>query len=184
MTDPRAQAVLDFWFSAEAEPRWFGPPVSAFDQEVTARFRATYVDVKVQRLSAWTSDPAECLALVLVLDQFPRHMFRGTAEAFETDAMALDAAREALERGHDQTFEMRKRWFFYVPFEHSETLEDQDISVALLRTLNHPSPSVMEAAERHRSTIGRFGRFPYRNAALGRVSTPEEERYLKEEPWP
>ena len=182
MIDSTAQAVLDFWFSAEAEPRWFGEPVSAFDQAVTTRFHAIHADAKAERFTAWVQDSSECLALVLLLDQFPRHMFRGTPEAYATDAVALEIAREALERGHDQVFEMKKRRFFYVPFEHSENLEDQDISVALFRTLNHP-PGV-EAAERHRSAIRRFGRFPYRNAALGRVSTPEEERYLREERWP
>lgn len=182
MSDARVQGMFDFWFSAEAEPRWFGPPVPAFDSEVKARFHEIYLDARDHRLEAWRSEAIGALALVLLLDQFPRHMFRGTAEAYATDALALDIAREALEQGHDQQFEMKQRRFFYVAFEHSENLEDQEISVALFRTLNHP-PGV-EAAERHRSAIRRFGRFPYRNAALGRVSTPEEERYLKEERWP
>ena len=182
MIAPAAAAILDFWFDPAHEPRWFGEPVPTFDQAVTARFHATHADAKAERFSAWIRDAAECLALVLLLDQFPRHMFRGTAEAYATDAMALAIAREALEQGHDQAFEIKRRRFFYVPFEHSENLADQDISVALFRTLEHP-PGI-EAAERHRSAIRRFGRFPYRNAALGRASTPEEERYLREERWP
>lgn len=182
MIAPEAEAILDFWFDPACEPRWFGPVDAAFDATVGMRFGSTHERAASGAFDGWEHAARGSLALVVLLDQFPRHMFRGTARAYATDARALAVARRALEQGFDRSLSIKERRFFYVPFEHSENLVDQDRSVALFRSIDDALG--VDAAERHRATIKRFGRFPYRNAALGRVSTPEEERYLKEERWP
>ena len=183
---PTPQDVLLFWFGAPAErgkpqKRWFEKS-AAFDAEVRSRFIGLYENAAAGRLSQLKADPAECLALIVLLDQFPRNMFRGTARAFATDAAALETARHAVERGYDRGMLAVERLFLYLPFEHSEALEDQERSCELTAPLDQLEPSLQahRYALLHRDIIRRFGRFPHRNAILGRESTAEEIAFLKE----
>src|SRR5262249_17810026 len=139
------------------------------------RFLPLYEDAAAGRLRAWQADPRECLALVVLLDQFPRNMFRGEPRAFATDGLARDAARALLPRPGELTPD--ERLFAYLPFEHSESLADQDLAC---ERMNDFEPDLLRYALRHREIIARFGRFPHRNAILGRTSTPEETEFLKE----
>jgi len=178
--DPRAKALLAFWFRGEArDPRWFGKD-EAFDREVRARFLALYEDGAAGVLSGWLAQADECLALLILLDQLPRNMFRGTARAFATDAQALEAARHALSRGYDRDRAPCERMFFYLPFEHAEALADQALACELMKPLAAfaETHDVYRYAIAHRDIIARFGRFPHRNALLGRASTPEELAFL------
>jgi uncharacterized protein (DUF924 family) len=170
------EEVLSFW--REAGPkRWFAVD-SAFDTELRRRFLATHEAAAAGRLSAWEDTAEGALALVIALDQFPRNMFRGTARAFSTDALALAAAHRAIGRGFDLKMPMPERNFFYLPFEHSENLADQERCVALTEATG--DAEAVKWAKVHLEVIRRFGRFPHRNAALGRVSTPEEIAFLED----
>lgn len=169
-----ADEVLEFWFDGR-EGDWFAKN-PAFDAEIRARFLGLYEDAAAGRLAHWADDPRSCLALVLVLDQFPRNMFRGEARAFATDALARAAARLILERGWDMAMTRAERLFAYLPFEHSESLEDQILSCELMKEFDAEQ---RRYAERHRDIIERFGRFPHRNGLLGRESTAAEIEFLK-----
>jgi uncharacterized protein (DUF924 family) len=144
---------------------------------VRRRFLPLWEQAARGELDRWRSAPLASLALIVVLDQFPRNMFRGTARAFASDALALAAARSALERSFDRLLSREERTFVYLPFEHAEDLAAQRRSLALFRALD---PDDMEYARRHYEIIARFGRFPHRNAILGRESTPEEADFLKQ----
>jgi uncharacterized protein (DUF924 family) len=177
--DHRAREVLQFWFdplldAAQRNQRWFGKD-SAFDAEIRRRFLALYEEGAAGRLDAWKSSAHECLALVVLLDQFPRNMFRGEARAFATDAVAREAARALLPRAAELSTE--ERLFAYLPFEHSESLGDQALACELIGPLG---AELARYAQRHREIIERFGRFPHRNQILGRASTPEEVEFLKQ----
>jgi uncharacterized protein (DUF924 family) len=179
MANHLAQDVLDFWFGTGAErgkahKRWFEKN-AAFDAEIRSRFLSSYEDQLCD--DAWLRTPASCLARIVVLDQFPRNMFRGTARAFEADARALAAARHAIERGYDGVWIRVEKIFAYLPFEHSESLADQLRACELMRPLGDEQ---YDYALRHKAIIERFGRFPHRNALLGRASTPEEIEFLKQ----
>jgi len=183
--EPRAQEVLAFWFGEGAErgkPRkaWFEKN-PAFDEEVRERFRALHEDAAAGRLSDWRERAAECLALVIVLDQFPRNMFRDTSRAFATDPLALETAKYAVARGLDTGMSPVERLFLYLPFEHSESLDDQWQALALIAPLAAwpETADVFHYAVRHWEVIRRLGRFPHRNAVLSRASTPEEIEFLK-----
>jgi uncharacterized protein (DUF924 family) len=182
---PAAPAeVLDFWFGPEPGRRrrqWFVKD-PAFDAQIRGRFLEDHRRARAGELDAWLAAPESCLALVILLDQFPRNLFRGTPEAFAADARALAAARHALERGFDAGMPPARRLFFYLPFEHSENLDDQRRSVALAEPFRAlPGfEDIHDYALRHLRVIERFGRFPHRNAVLGRESTPEEEEFLKQ----
>jgi uncharacterized protein (DUF924 family) len=167
------QQILDFWFRQERKA-WFRKD-PAFDAEIRARFLALYERAATGQLADWMQAPKSCLALVVVLDQFGRNMFRDSARAFAADPLALEAARTLVDRGWDAAFSDDERGFAYLPFEHSESLADQERCCALLRPLGEES---YRYAERHREIIARFGRFPHRNAALGRASTPKEIEFL------
>jgi uncharacterized protein (DUF924 family) len=186
MGDQAAAAeVLLFWFGprelrGRRDKRWFEKD-EAFDRECRARFLALHERAAAGELSAWNRQPAECLALILLLDQFPRNMFRGTARAFATDAAALDAARHAVAQGFDRGMLPVERLFVYLPFEHSEALADQEKACELSKPLE-AFPETADAyryAVAHRDIIARFGRFPHRNAFLGRESTADEIDFLK-----
>jgi uncharacterized protein (DUF924 family) len=166
-----SQDILDFWFGQDRKT-WFEKR-SEFDDEIRSRFLALYEAAAAGGLAAWRNAPRSCLALVILLDQFPRNMFRGTARAFAADPLALEAARAMLERGWDRALTADERTFAYLPFEHSEALQDQDLSLQLFE--GNPN---FEWARKHWEIIRRFGRFPHRNAALGRASTPEEIAFL------
>jgi uncharacterized protein (DUF924 family) len=171
---PSAEDVLTFWLAAGHE-RWFKHD-DAFDAAIRARFAATYEDAAAGLLRAWQDGPRSALALVIVLDQFPRNMFRGSARAFATDPLARAAAERAIARGFDQKLAMPERVFFYLPFEHSEALADQERSVALIGATG--DADLLKWAELHADIIRRFGRFPHRNALLGRATTADEQAFL------
>lgn len=182
----RARAVLDFWFGAPGEahagkPRkiWFHKD-AAFDADVRARFAGDYDRGMAGARVRWHDSADICLALILVLDQFPRNRFRDDARAFATDAAALDAAKHAIARGFDRSLSPLMRKFFYLPFLQSEDLADQDTGVALMESVadSPMGAESVKSAIQHRDIIARFGRFPHRNALLGRESTADELAFL------
>lgn len=181
-------AVLAFWFAEGRDtprPAWFARD-DAFDAAIRAQFGTLLGPARDGALDGWTATPLGTLALLLVLDQFPRNLHRGTAEVFESDPHARALAREAvLRRRDDLVLTSTERVFLYLPFEHSEAMADQNLSVALFEGLRdssvHRRPGgSIDYAWRHRAVIERFGRFPHRNAALGRANTLAEAAYLAE----
>jgi uncharacterized protein (DUF924 family) len=177
MGDHRAREVLEFWFDARLDAtarnkRWFAKDAS-FDAEIRRRFLPLYDEAAAGRLGAWLGFAYETLALVIVLDQFPRNMFRGEARAFVADRLAREAARALLPSLATLTGE--EQLFALLPFEHSESLDDQDLACELMKDF---SAELLRYALRHREIIQRFGRFPHRNAILGRASTAEEIEFL------
>lgn len=188
MTLPRAEAILDFWFGRPDAPD-YGQPQKywfikdpAFDEAIRQQFLADYQQAAEGRLNDWQAIPQTCLALLILLDQFPRNLFRGTPQMFATDAHARAVAHHALEQGFDRLLLPVQRWFVYLPFEHSEDLADQERSIALFGQLaDHPdSAMAIDYAQRHYAVIQQFGRFPHRNAILGRDSTPAEAAFLQQ----
>lgn len=180
----RARALLDFWFGPAGSAGgkrdiWFEPDPH-FDAALRERFLDDQQRAAAGEYDDWLAAPETALALVLLLDQLPRNIYRGTPAAYASDAQARRAARAALARGHDRRLAPVERLFLYLPFEHSEDLADQALSVRLLAALRGLDPDTGRYAERHREIIARFGRFPHRNAILGRASTPEEEAFLEE----
>ena len=183
-----ASALIDFWFGPPRSPTrfeqravWFRvDPV--FDGQLRERFGALQARAAAGGCTAWAGEAEPCLALVLLFDQLPRNLFRGSAQAFATDAMARATAKSAIQRGFDRSLPAAWRQFLYLPFEHSENLADQTVSVTLATALARDPAfaRTLDFAQRHQTIIAHFGRFPHRNAALGRVSTPEEEAFLKE----
>lgn len=176
MTTRTPQNILDFWFSPEMQPFWFQKS-DDIDRQIIQLFGETYEAAHGGRLDHWLAAPDEALALVIVLDQFPRNMFRGSARSFESNDLALRAARIALDRGFDAALDTQRRQFFYLPFMHSEDLDDQDRSVRLYEGLGNEF--ALGFAREHRDIVARFARFPHRNAVLGRDNTPEEEAFLE-----
>lgn len=169
-------SVLDFWFAELSPKSWFTKD-EALDAHIQARFLGVYNHLSTNAaLDTLLAPPETTLAALIVLDQFPRNMFRGGARMFESDAKALDLARRAQAAGTDQQVEPERRLFFYLPFEHSEALADQELSVALFEQLG--DPLYLRYAQDHREIIARFGRFPHRNGVLNRSSTSEEVRFL------
>ncbi len=175
-----ANDVLRFWFDRDRQD-WFEKN-PAFDAEIRARFLPLYECALRAELHSWREDPVSCLALVILLDQFPRNMFRGTARAFDADALARATARVILDQGWDKAMTPDERMFAYLPFEHSESLADQESCLALMQEISQfaETADLPKWAEAHLVIIRRFGRFPHRNAALGRASTLEEVEFLKQ----
>ena len=168
--------IINFW--REAGPtRWFSAD-NAFDDSVRVHFELTHLAAARGELAEWAETAEGSLALLILLDQFPRNLYRGSAHAFATDGMARAVARQALAKGQDQEIEADLRIFFYVPFEHSENMVDQDRSVALFEALGIESYSQYVGLDRE--IIRRFGHFPYRNGPMGRESTADEIAYLRE----
>ncbi|PVB61217.1 DUF924 family protein [Labrenzia sp. 011] len=166
--------VLDFWWQAGPE-KWFAGG-DAFDRSCREKFLPAIEDAFAGRLDPWMETADGALALVLLLDQMPRNVFRGTAAAFKADPKALAVAEHALARGFDRAFPKAGRGFFYLPFEHSEEMAHQERSVDLFRGLG--DKELYYYALIHLDVIRRFGRFPHRNKALGRETTPQEQAYL------
>jgi uncharacterized protein (DUF924 family) len=176
LTEPAAAAALiDFWRDAGPK-RWFTPD-AAFDERFRARFLALHERAAAGELDDWLGTPGGALALAILLDQFPRNAFRGTPRMYATDAQARRVARIALERGHDAQVPQELRNFLYLPFMHSEDAADHETSVAKTAALGGEP---QRYALHHRDIVTRFGRFPHRNAILGRASTADEERFLAE----
>lgn len=187
-----AQAVLDFWFGpvddpghAQTRPQWFRKD-AAFDAAIAQRFGPLIERALVGAIDDWIATPLEplpALARVIVLDQFTRNSFRGTARAFAGDAMALHTARALVASGADRTLTGVQRQFCYLPFEHAEDLAHQRTAVQLFEQLGRDEPALAgltEWARRHLDIVARFGRFPHRNAALGRASSAEELAFLQQ----
>ncbi|GGF54495.1 hypothetical protein GCM10007301_12550 [Azorhizobium oxalatiphilum] len=168
-----ASDVITFWREAGPE-RWFTRD-DAFDAAFRARFLDAHLDAARRTLDPWAQTPEGALALLILLDQFPRNAFRGTAHMYATDPLARAHADAAIARGFDKEVEPALRPFFYLPFEHSEDMADQHRCVALCAALGGITH---EYAELHRDVIQRFGRFPHRNPLLGRPTTPEEHAFL------
>jgi len=176
----RVDEILEFWFAGGDDRRWFAVD-AAFDEACRAGFLVDHERADAGELQAWAQQPRSALTLILLFDQFPRNIFRGTARAFATDRKALALAKDAVARGFDRALTPVERAFIYLPFEHSENLNDQRESVRLFRQLGGEQPSLagyLQYAEEHCDVIRRFGRFPHRNAILGRVSTAEEMESL------
>jgi len=203
VSERRAQDVLDFWFGADPMAPdqlsqrmrlWFGgdepPEIRALrDESLTARFGSLAQSAAAGHLDAWVSSPHRLLALVLLLDQFPRSIHRGTAAAFAQDERALELVMAGLQTGADATLTPIQRVFFYMPMQHSESPDIQEESVAAFRRLALEAPleqrslfqNCLKFAQLHQRIVARFGRFPHRNAVLGRQDSPAEEAFLRDE---
>jgi len=170
---PTAREVVEFWRDA-GPAKWFNGG-AAFDDELRARFEAAHFAAARRELEAWIEDAEGALALLVLLDQVPRNIFRGSAHSYATDPLALHYAERMLEAGLDAEVEPGLRVFCYLPFEHSEDLLDQERCVALTAALGG---TWADYAVQHHEVIERFGRFPHRNHALGRVNTSDEQAWL------
>ena len=168
------ESVLAFW--REAGPKKWFTKDSAFDEAIRARFLETYQAATAEKLSDWERTAEGALALAIVLDQFPRNMFRGDARTYAADALAREVAARALARGFDRQVPSPEWQFFYLPLEHSESLPDQERCCALFAAAG--DPDLLKWAELHADIIRRFGRFPHRNAVLSRATTPDEQAFL------
>ena len=195
LNDVTAQEVIAFWFDeattdpgiAEARGKfWYGSS-SVIDQQIIERFQSVHEQAAAGSLSAWETHPAGALALVIVLDQFSRNMYRGTARAFAADKLAREIAARAIDKGMDKSLHLLYRIFLYHPLHHAENLQQQDLVVQLYRELKAEAPpewqnlieGFLKFAVEHREVVARFGRFPHRNRILGRSSTAEERQYLE-----
>jgi uncharacterized protein (DUF924 family) len=195
-----ARAIRDFWFgklplSAEALTRrlrfWFGGETPQLrerrDEQIRARFGALLARAAAGELATWADGPRRRLSLIVLLDQFPRHMFRGDSRAFAYDEEALSLTLSGMQSAADAALDVVERIFFYMPLQHAESREVQDESVAAYRRLlseapqelHQPSAAALRSAEKHRDIIERFGRFPNRNRPLARESTPDETEWLR-----
>jgi uncharacterized protein (DUF924 family) len=181
---PDAQAVLDVWFGDQdvVHEEWFRKD-PAFDASIRARFGAVLRAALAGELHDWRATPRGALAHIVVLDQFTRNAFRDTPRAFAGDALALQSAQALVAAGTDRSLTPLQRWFVYLPFEHAEDRALQAESMRLFDALAAEHPALADAREwarRHQVVVQRFGRFPHRNAILGRASTPDEEAFLRE----
>jgi uncharacterized protein (DUF924 family) len=167
--------ILDFWFAEDTRPLWFAPTPD-FDRAIRERCGQASARAAAGELTGWEDSPEGCVTLCLLLDQMPRHIFRGTPRAFATDDKAVAVAERAVSRGFDQGLSSSYKTFLYMPFMHSERLADQLRAVALFDSAG--LGEARDYAKDHLSIIRRFGRFPHRNAILGRSSTPEELELL------
>jgi uncharacterized protein (DUF924 family) len=186
-----AEAILNFWFDnpesdsseyGQQRKIWFKKDPS-FDATIRQCFLEDYERAVRGELESWQQQPRPCLALILLFDQFPRNLFRGSAQSFATDPHALALANHALQHQFDQALIPVERMFVYLPFEHSENFADQATAVALFQNLFNQHPEFadpLDYAIRHRQVIEQFGRFPHRNKILGRETTPEEAEFLKQ----
>jgi len=176
--------VLRFWYGepiGKSREEWFRKD-EAFDEEIRRRFGGLLDSASRRELESWRDAPDSMNALIVVLDQFSRNLYRNQARAFAQDAHARECTLQALARGDEAVLEPVQREFLYLPLEHSESLADQDLCVERMSALEaFPETKGLAVwAEKHRVIIARFGRFPHRNAALGRASTPEETEFLKQ----
>lgn len=181
-TLPSARRVLDFWINEIGEEGWYaGTP--AIDAATRDNFLDAWIAAEEGGLGLWLTDAEGILAFLILTDQFPRNMFRGSGQSFATDDLALAAAKEAVARNVDLEIERPARQFFYLPYEHSEDLVDQDTCIALFEE-RMPDPEKILHAKAHRAIIARYGRFPHRNKALARMSTEEEALWLANGGYP
>ena len=172
--------ILDFWRAAGSK-RWFEKD-DAFDGSIRLKFEPTHHAAARGEYDKWVETAQGALALLLLLDQFPRNLYRGSGHAFATDGKARQIAKDAVARGHDKATDAQLRPFFYLPFSHSEDLADQQLAVSLYDALAVETCDGNDAkwARIHHDIIAKFGRFPHRNAALGRITTKDEQAFLDE----
>lgn len=172
------EEVLSFWLDEAGESRWYVQD-DAFDEDIRTRFEAAWEGACEGRYSMWLTYPSGALAYIILTDQFPRNMFRGSAQAFSSDRVALAAAKAAIDKGWDMKIDEPARQFFYLPLMHSESLCDQERCVRLMcERMPNAGASNLLHARAHREVIRQFGRFPYRNAALARRDTGQEAAYV------
>ena len=179
MTPAQAGAVLNFWFSRGRDDWWRPDP--AFDEEIRKHFLTLWEVEREHPPEHFLAGPDTALAAVILFDQFPRNMFRGDARSFATDHLALKIAKTAIDKGHDERLPGEQRGFLYMPFQHSEDLDDQQRSVLLFTALG--DAEMLHYARLHHDVIARFGRFPHRNATLGREPRPDEIAAGDVTPW-
>lgn len=179
MADDWRRDVLGFWFGLDEQRHWTRD--DAIDAEIARRFGAVWREERARPAADFLDDPEAALAAIILFDQFPRNMFRDDPRAFATDSQARAIADAMVERGWDAQIARERRHFVYMPFEHSERLADQDRSLALFAAMG--DDFYTDFAAKHRDVIVRFGRFPHRNEALGRASTPQEEAFGLEPAW-
>jgi uncharacterized protein (DUF924 family) len=179
MAEPWVEEVLGFWFRLQPEQWWKSDP--ELDQFCRDRFFDLWEEQQARLPDHFLGSAEEALAAIILFDQLPRNMFRGHADQFATDHLALQIAKEALERGYDEAYRQPKRGFFYMPLQHSEDLDDQQRSVALFTALGDDFQ--LDFAKKHHDVFERFGRFPHRNAALGRTPRPAEAEAGEVPPW-
>ncbi|WP_022683320.1 DUF924 family protein [Sphingobium bisphenolivorans] len=172
-----AAALLDFWFNQVGEERWWNGGV-ALDRQCADRFAALWEEKRHVAATDFLVRADDALAAVLLFDQLPRNMFRGSAQAFATDGLARDVARGAIAQGYDIQIGGAGRLFFYMPFQHSEDMDDQRLSLSLFEGAGDDRS--LDFARQHSAIIERFGRFPHRNAALGRKTLPEEQQAVEQ----
>ena len=172
------RSIVDFWFSDRVRPFWF-QSTAEFDDELRNRFESVWQLAAAGKLDSWIETPEGALALVIVLDQFPLNMYRGDALCFSTEAKSRDIASLAIEHNFDQTLTGEQKAFLYMPFMHSESLQDQEKSVVLYEAAGLDEN--LKFARHHRDIVRRFGRFPHRNKILERASTEAEINYLQSE---
>ncbi|MDO9638750.1 MAG: DUF924 family protein [Pseudotabrizicola sp.] len=175
MSDP--VEVLDFWLGEIGPEGWYKGS-EEIDDACAVRFGALWDALNEEGLEHWVDGVVGTLAYLIVADQFSRNIHRGKAEAFANDPRARDAARRAIDAGWDMEAPVPERQFFYMPLEHSEDIADQDLAVSLMATRMEGDAELLLHARAHREIILRFGRFPFRNAALGRETTPEEQAFM------
>ena len=171
----RPEDVLDFWFSPNVKPFWFKKS-EEFDAEIRQRFLSLYQQAAAGILNGWRESPHHILALIIVLDQFPRNMFRNLPQAFATDSQAVELTKYAVNNNYQQNLFTDEQAFLYMPLMHSEKKEDQTQCVELFKELGKEDN--LKFALKHKEIIDRFGRFPHRNKILSRKSTPEEKDFL------
>ena len=167
--------ILDFWYAADMRSKWFAA-TPQLDAAIKEQFEGIWEAAMRGELDPWLSSPDGCLALAIILDQFPLNMFRGTAKSFSSEQQGIAIAKHTIAQGFDQHIDPTQVAFLYMPLMHSEDLADQDLSVALFAAAGLENN--LRFARHHREIVSRFGRFPHRNAVLGRTSTPEESGYL------
>jgi len=172
----RFEEVLEFWLETCSEKDWY-QSTPELDADISTRFQELWETARRGELEAWALSPRGALAFLILTDQFSRNMFRGEATAFATDAQARAVAKKAIERGFDLQIDGPARQFFYLPLEHSECLSDQDRAVRLIATRFENEQTLLHARA-HREIIRQFGRFPFRNKALGRTGTTQEDAFM------
>jgi len=169
------QQIIDFWFADEVRKLWF-KSTAEFDRTICERFEDILKQADRGELDHWTESAEGCLALVIILDQFPLNMFRGSAQSFATEAQSREVARVVIEKGFDKMLPAEQQAFLYMPFMHSEDLADQELA---LKLFDQPGmESNLRFARHHHAIVETYGRFPHRNTALGRTSTAAEIEYL------
>ena len=165
--------VIEYWFSEKSRKHWFSS-TPEIDNEIKQRYEKLWINAASGKLNDWQDSPQGCLALIIILDQFPLNMFRGKAKSFQTEKLAVEVALKAIDNGYDEILNTEELLFLFMPLMHSENLEHQNMQVTLFEKYDFND----EYSKHHRDIVKRFGRFPHRNEILGRMSTMEELDYL------